>query len=101
MGGIFSIRLDDQLAEKLEAVAKSKNISRSALVKKGIELFLKQEDIFSQEIVKEVNVALRNNKHVPVQVNWNQIEEELSQSAPQWDTLSEAMSAGRKREWKE
>jgi len=101
MGGVFSIRIDDQLAKKLDSIAQSKNISKSALVRKGIELFLKQEDVLSTETIERVNEALRNNKHVPFQADWKQIEKEISQSSPQWDTLSEAMSHSRKREWKE
>jgi len=101
VGSIFSIRIDDQLAKKIEKMAKAKKVSKSMLIKKGIELLLLQEEVFSQGTLREVSEALRQNGHMPVQVDWNQIEEELSQSAPQWDTLSEAMTASRKREWRE
>lgn len=33
----FKIRMDEQTAEKLEAVSKAKNISKAEVIRKGIE----------------------------------------------------------------
>lgn len=101
MRGTLSTRIDDQLLKKLETVAKAHKVSKSSLVRKGIELVLLQEESLSGELVKQVSEALRDNQPVPVHIDWHHIEKELSQSAPKWKTLPEAMSASRKREWKE
>ncbi|MEW6189660.1 MAG: ribbon-helix-helix domain-containing protein [Actinomycetota bacterium] len=101
MSVTLSIKIDEQLLKKLEAVAKEQGVSRSSLVRKGIELVLLREERLCRELVKEVSEALRDNKRVPVQVDWRRIDEELCKKAPKWKTLAEAMSATRKREWKE
>lgn len=101
MGGILSIKIDDQVLKKLETVAKARKVSKSSLVRKGIELVLLQEESLSRELVKQVSEALRDNRRVPVDIDWHNIEKELANTAPGWKTLSEAMSASRKREWKE
>lgn len=52
-----------------------------------------------KDFIKKVNHALRQRKSLPsyIQADWNDIIEELSETAPEWETVKESISYTRKR----
>lgn len=57
------LTLDDKQAELLGQVSKATHISKSALVRKGIDLVLREmkEDIISPELRREIATLLRED----------------------------------------
>lgn len=67
-----------------------------------VTAFFKKEPAISDRILSQIDqIALRvlYQKPIPpqVQVNWNDILEELSTTAPKWETVEDAMNYARKR----
>lgn len=101
MNKTLSVKINQQLLKKLETVARARGVSKSSVVKRGLELVLLKEEGWPQGLIKQVSEALRENRRVPVRVNWQRIGKELARTSPKWKTLAEAMSASRGREWAE
>lgn len=101
MSKTLSVKINQQLFKKLETMARARGVSKSSVVKRGLELALFEKEGWPQELVKQVSEALREDRRVPVRVNWQRVEKELARTSPKWKTLAEAMSASRGREWAE
>jgi predicted DNA-binding protein len=100
MSKIVSVKLDETLFDKLDQLAKAHGLSKSAVIKKGIEMVSSQtSSTLDKDFIKKIDHALRYKKPIPpqVQVNWNNILEELSTTAPKWETVEDAMNYARKR----
>lgn len=57
------VQLGNRQAELLDQLSKATGISKSALVRKGIDMVLRQmsEDIISVELQREIDVLLRED----------------------------------------
>jgi predicted DNA-binding protein len=57
------LKLEDRQAELLDRLSKTAGIPKSALVRKGIDMVLRQmrEDIISVELQREIDALLRED----------------------------------------
>lgn len=60
----ISLKLDDRQLALLEKTSKRSHVPKSALIRKGIDLMLMQfqEDVVSEELRREVDALLREDK---------------------------------------
>jgi len=98
MSKIVSVKLDESLFQRLDRLAKVRGVSKSSIIKKGIEMVTsKASDQGDEEFVKTINRALRYNRPISVKVDWDKITKELSETSPRWKTVEEAMDYTRRR----
>jgi predicted DNA-binding protein len=98
---VISLKIDEKLLQKLEQTAKAKGVSKSFLVRKGVEIILQESEDLDVVLVQEATEALKAEKSLPKDVNWQLLKKELAASVPRWGTLKEAMQESRKRLWHE
>jgi predicted DNA-binding protein len=91
---VVTVRLDEQLARRLEELAKLRSITRSTLMKEILEEALKRQD---DDPVREALRALRQKKKPGFSGDWSQIEKELRRSKPRFNSVEEALAASRRR----
>ncbi len=92
---IFSIRLEEELARKIEQMAKLKGISKSAFVREILKKAMKEG---SSNPVKEACQAMKQGRKPDVKVDWNKICKILSETEPEFKTVEEALGYSRRRE---
>jgi len=61
-----SLKLDERQVKLLDEVSRSTRIPKSALVRKGIDLVLRQmkEDVISSELRREIDALLDEDRHL-------------------------------------
>lgn len=91
---VVTIRMDKQLVQRLEELAKLRRITRSALMKEILEEALEHQ---RGNPVREALRALRQKKKPSLPSDWVQLEEELRQSKPRFVSVEEALAASRRR----
>ena len=62
----ISLKLEDQQLRLLEAVSKETHIPKSSLIRKGIDLILRQfkEDVVSAQLHREIDDLLKEDKEL-------------------------------------
>lgn len=62
----ISLKLDDRQVELLNEVSRAARIPKSALVRKGIDLVLRQmkEDVLSAELRREIEALLQEDREL-------------------------------------
>ena len=60
----ITLKLEDSQAELLERVSKATRIPKSALVRKGIDMVLREmkENVISAELRREIDALVREDK---------------------------------------
>lgn len=102
MSKVLSVKIEEELLQKLEKVAKAKGVSKSFLVKKGVGLILKKKpQELENDLLRKITEALKMDSHLPVSADWKVVEKELATTTSPWRSLKEAMKASRKRKWDE
>ena len=61
-----SLKLDERQVKLLDEVSRNTHIPKSALVRKGIDLVLRQmkEDVISSELRREIDALLDEDRHL-------------------------------------
>jgi len=98
MKKVLTVKLDEDLYNQLELLASKKGVSKSLLVRKGLEgLVSDAREEVDFTLLDSMTKALQQNKSFPFRTNWNKIESELAESTPQWPSADDAMEYSRKR----
>jgi predicted transcriptional regulator len=98
MKKILTVKLDEDLYNKLDLLASKKGVSKSLLVRKELtNLVSEARNEIDFTLLDAMTKALHNNKSLPFRTNWKQIENELKESNPRWPSADEAMEYFRKR----
>jgi len=92
--GLVTVRMDEELMQKLDDLARLRGISRSALIK---EILSQAVDRRSANPVREAALALRQGKKPTQEIDWSRIEQELQKTKPHFATVEEAIAHSRKR----
>jgi predicted DNA-binding protein len=99
---ILTVRISKTLAEKIDNTAKKVGITRSELIKKGIEKALEEMEDKDTDEIKRATALMMQGKSVKLPPSvWKDIESKLKESVPIHHTLKEAMEFIRGREWQE
>jgi len=94
----LSVKLDANLYNRLELIASRKGVSKSFLVRKKLESLLSESgEMDDLTLLNSITKALQKNRTFPFKVNWHRIEQELTESTPEWPSADEAMKHSRKR----
>lgn len=93
MQKVITVRMNKELVDKLEGVAKLRGVTRSALIKEILGEVL----VSSANSVKEATLALQEGKKPEKRVNWSKIKKELQQTQPYFPTVEEAIAYSRER----
>ena len=91
---VVTVRMDEELARRLEEQAKLQGISRSALIK---QILKKTLDRASTSSVQKAILALRRGKRPGRKTDWIRIEKELQDTEPKFPTAEEAIAYSRRR----
>ena len=95
----LSLKIEANFYDQLESLAAKKGVSKSFLVRKGLEnLLLEADELAVLTLFHETTLALQKNKPLPFNTDWQKIEQELAESAPWWPSADDAMRYSRKRD---
>lgn len=96
----LSLKIDTNFYDRLASLAAKKGVSKSFLVRKGLEnLLLQADELADLTLFHETTLALQKNKPLPFSTDWQRIEQELAESTPRWPSADDAMRYSRKK-WK-
>lgn len=99
---ILTVRANADFIERINKTAKKLGITRSKLIKKGIEKALEESSRESaDEITRATALMMRGKSMRSSPEEWEKIEYKLKGSAPIHKTLKEAMEFLRGRGWEE
>ena len=94
----LSVKLDSNLYNQLESIADKKGVSKSFLVRRGLEAILTEPDeLETLSRFRSMTLALQRNKSLPFDTDWHRVEMELAESKPEWMSADEAMRHSRRR----
>jgi|AntAceMinimDraft_16_1070373.scaffolds.fasta_scaffold261317_2 Arc/MetJ-type ribon-helix-helix transcriptional regulator len=91
---VVTVRMDEELVRRVEELAKSQGITRSALIKQSLREAVERR--FASH-VREATLALRQGRKPGKEIDWAKIEKELQETEPQFPTVEEALAYSRKR----
>jgi len=91
---ILTVRIDSEMMEKIEELARIKGKSKSSLLREIIEGVIREQ---MDSEVREACMAMRMGKKPVGKVDWSAIELELSRTEPAFSTPEEAISYTRRR----
>ena len=91
---ILTVRVDSEMMDKIEQLARIKGKSKSSLLREIIEEAIR-EHMYNE--VREACIAMRMGKKPVGKVDWSAIEFELSMTEPAFSTPEQAVSYTRRR----
>ncbi len=98
MKKVLSLKIDENLLDRLDKTSKAKGVSRSFLIKKGLEMVTaRKSDDTESMLLRKITLALKNNKAVPVKTDWKTLQKKILQSPPQFPSADEAVAKSRRR----
>jgi predicted transcriptional regulator len=94
---VLTVRTDEELLRRLEALAKRRGLTRSALVKQLLQEALEREALPQVDPLRGAVRALREGRKPPKAGEWTCVEEDLARTEAQFPTVEAAIAASRGR----
>lgn len=91
---LVTLRMEEELADRLAELARLRQVTRSRLIKELLRTALERS---SSSGIQEALSALRRGRKPQRRIEWTRIEQELRETKPVFVTLEEAMVYSRRR----
>ena len=91
---VVTVRMDEELARRVEELAKLQGVTRSALIRQSLREVVERR---SASHVREAVLALRQGRKPGKEIDWSKIEKEIQETEPEFATVEKAVAYSRRR----